>query len=521
MIWVIFEKVSAPITLPSRNAFDLLKSAANSKGLPEMIANPWNQTQVQFNKILTFLKDQEVTFDKSDCDPRIKNRKVGAATSLVYEISDIVWRVNQSGLINSLAHCDQKPKDPLQITQISAKGFATKIREVSSKALMAIPNLKTLKMAMLMCADLFVKYSEYLKAHAESFKKRTEAEKSISSATEAVLLQVSNREKVSLLQTGIKPMRNKTVIDIFEKLSQFDHYEPVNISTILPTNRFSRSSIIHRDLLQQSPQRIVLWTFDNGSIAPQSIFAFTVDTDDNEATILAKTNKLKSNLQKMQKFYYPREFYQQFYEQIGSVTGISAQDLKLISGLVMGDERKFDGEVRARFEEAVMSADPDYVYDMRYFNGREIKYKEFLLEFRSAVQDYMVEDRGRHDTQYDGTVVSKVSFGFSLRQMFKAVCEKVKEKNPNCPLPTSEAMITRYLIPRTKAAAETACRSEALIPLKLAMQQKIIEKPNVDAHYNAAHYKYLRPFAVELGPDLVSLIGWDDKTGVDVGHCQT
>ena len=84
----------------------------------------------------------------------------------------------------------------------------------------------------------------------------------------------------------------------------------------------------------------------------------------------------------------------------------------------MGDERKFDGEVRAMFEEAVMSADPDYVYDMRYFNGREIKYKEFLLEFRSAVQDYMVEDRGRHDTQYDGTVVSKVSFGFSLRQMF-------------------------------------------------------------------------------------------------------
>ena len=94
----------------------------------------------------------------------------------------------------------------------------------------------------------------------------------------------------------------------------------------------------------------------------------------------------------------------------------------------------------------------------------------------------------------------------------------MKENNPNCPLPTSEAMITRYLIPRTKAAAETACRSEALIPLKLAMQQKIIEKPNVDAHYNAAQFKYLRTFAVELGPDLVSLIGWDDKTGVDVGE---
>ena len=78
--------------------------------------------------------------------------------------------------------------------------------------------------------------------------------------------------------------------------------------------------------------------------------------------------------------------------------------------------------------------------------------------------------------------------------------------------------MSRYLIPRTKAAAESACRSEPLIPLKLAMHQKIIDKPNVDAHYNAALYKYIRSFAVELGPDLVCMVGWDDKTGVDVGE---
>ena len=81
-------------------------------------------------------------------------------------------------------------------------------------------------------------------------------------------------------------------------------------------------------------------------------------------------------------------------------------------------------------------------------------------------------------------------------------------------------MITRYLIPRTKAGVEVACRSDALIPLNLAVQQKIIEKPNVDAHYNAAQFKYLRTFAVELGPHLVSLIGWDDKTGVDIGEAE-
>lgn len=533
VIWVIFEKISPPVsTLPVRNAFELLKTAANSKGLPDPIINPWNQKQELFNKVVKFLKDQEILFEKSDCHPRIKNRKTGAATNLVHDISDILWRIGQSErqfrssglwgnvpeLITELSKSDHKSKDPILITQLSAKTFATKIRETASKALMASTNIKELKLCMLRCADLFVKYSEYLKAHAESFKKKTEAEKSISSATEAVIQQISNREKVSLLKAGTKPLKNKNVIEIFEKIMKSDHYEPVNISTVMPTNPNSRSTILHRDLPQQAPQRLVLWTFDNYSTAPQSIFAFTVDPEDDDSTILTKTNKLKARLQNLQMFFYPSEFYQQFYDQIGSVTGISPRDLKLVCGMVMGDDRKFDGPVRERFEEAVMSGDADYVYDMRYFNGREIKYKEFLEEFRVAVQEYMVEDRGRHDTQYDGTVVSKVSFGFSLRQMFRSVCDKVREKNPNCPLPTSEGMVSRYLIPRTKAAAESACRSEPLIPLKLAMQQKIIDKPNVDAHYNAALYKYIRSFAVELGPDLVCMVGWDDKTGVDVGE---
>ena len=50
------------------------------------------------------------------------------------------------------------------------------------------------------------------------------------------------------------------------------------------------------------------------------------------------------------------------------------------------------------------------------------------------------------------------------------------------------------------------------------MQQKVIEKPNIDAHYNAAQYKYLRSFAVKFGPEIVNMVGWDDKTGVDVGE---
>ena len=186
--------------------------------------------------------------------------------------------------------------------------------------------------------------------------------------------------------------------------------------------------------------------------------------------------------------------------------------------MIIGDARKFDGDVKERFEEALMTGDPDYIYDLRHFNGREIQFKEFLDEFRAAVEEYMVEDRGRHEMKYDGTVVSKVTMGFSLRHVFQEVCRKVKEKLPHCPLPKSEHFLHRYLIPRTRAAAQSLTCQAPLIPLKLTSQQKGIEKPNIDAHYNAAQYKYLKSMAVELGNNVVTFLGWDDKTGVDVAQ---
>ena len=529
VIWVIFERnTPPPIVICPKNAFDVLKQAAKSKTLPDPLINPINQKQDLFNNILKYMRDQEVSFSISDCAPRIKNRKTGVATELMYSITDIVWGIGQSikqlkgaglwnkipTLLSDLAMVDQKSKEPIRITQTSAKEFATQTREIASKALMANSSLESLKMAMLSTAEVFVEYSNYLKSHLESVKKKLDKDKLIGSAAEAVVIQVSNREKVTIIEPGTKPLKNITVENIFKTLVERGIYQPVNNSTLLPVNRYSRSSILHRDLPNQAPGKLVLWTFDNWSSGPQSVFAFIVDPNDSEQIILDKINELKPSLVSLQKIYFPREFYQQFYSQVGSVTGISSQDLKLVCGMVMGDDRKFDSDVQERFEEAIMSGDPDFVYDMRYFNGRDIKYKEVIKEFRSAIQEYMVEDRGRHETHYDGTIVSKVSFGFSLRQMFEDVCKKVKEKDPECPLPKSEAMITRYLIPRTKAAAKVACRSETLIPLKLAMQQKVIEKPNVDAHYNAAQYKYLRSFAVKFGPDIVTMIGWDDKTGV-------
>ena len=375
-----------------------------------------------------------------------------------------------------------------------------------------------MRVAFLGVADIFDKLSRFLKENCEKAMELKQKQFKISTAAEAVAQQISDREKVTILEKGSTQMSHVTIKDLVKDLQKVDHYQPINISTKLPTNKSSRFTFLNRTLPRQTPLRMILWSFDNGSSAPKSIFVMAVPEEDPPQEIFNKITQLKPQMLALQKFFFPREFYHQFHDQAGSVTGISKQNFTMLSAMVMGDDRNMQGDVRERFEEAMFSADPEACYDLRFFNGSEVQFKEFLKEFRSAVEDFMVEDRGRHEMKYDGTIISRVSVGFSLSSVFREVCKKVKDKNPYCPLPQSESFLHRYLIPRTKAAAESARSSVPLIPLKLAMQQKVIEKPNVDAYYNSAQYKYLRNYAVELGNGLVTMVGWDDKTGVDIGE---
>ena len=530
VLWVKFEKPLPP-KAPVKNAFDILRSAQVQKRLPEKLSDPFNQKLSLFNTVLDKFAELGVGFPVSECAPRLKNKKTGAATEFVYDISDILWRIKMAETplikrslwsklpddIKALINVEKKAHDTVAVTQASAQNFALHIREVADRSICSDHKLGTLRISLLRSADIFADLADLLKIEAEKVRVKRENLKKISSAAEAVVKQIGDREKVSLLERGTAEVTHPLVTKIMN-LFENESYKPINLSTMLPTNRYSRSTFLHRTLPNQIPTRAVLWSFDNGRNAPQSIFAFIVPDDASQQDIFDKVSELKPQLLYLQKFYFPREFYHQFYDQAGSVTGISKQNFKLLSAMVMGDSRKMPGDVQKRFEEAFMSCDPDFVYDLRFFNGREVKFKEFLSEFRAAVEEYMVEDRGRHEEKYGDTVISRVSCGFSLKSVFEEVCQKVHAKNPNCPLPKSEKFLTRYLIPRTKAAAESVSTSEPLIPLKLAMQQKVIEKPNCDAYYNAALFKYIRAFAVELGNDKVTMIGWDDKAGVDVGE---
>ena len=532
VIWIRFEKPTPVSSVPIKNAFDVLKNASNFKTLPKKIQNPVHEKAVLFNDLIDYLEENQVLFPLSACAPRVKNKKTGMATQLVHDLTGLLWKIGQCepqlrdrclwnkipDQIRSIVRRGKK-HEGVQMTQLSTKAFATDLREITNLAMMARPELLSFKVSLLSTADCFDEYSDFLREHADSTEKKRQKARQISSASEAVCVQIAKREKFAVIQQGSKPVTHPTITRMFDKMREAGLYKPVNIAVILPTNKNLRSYLLHKALPSQAPERMGLWSFDNNP-APQSLFGFLVDPGDTSEEILEKVQQLKPDLQNLQKFFYPREFYHQFNEQLGLVTGISPQMLRLVSSMIMGDNRKQDGEVQQRFEEAVMSEDPDFIFDMRHFNGSEVKFKDFLEEFRSTVQDYMVEDRGRHEQQYDGTVISKVSFGFSMKQIFKQICQKMEEKYPGCQMPQSEAFLYRYLIPRTRAASYAACRSEALIPLKLSMQQKVIEKPNVDAHFNAAQYKYLKNYAVELGDEVVCMIGWDDKTGVDVGEPQ-
>ena len=333
VLWIRFEKSITVSSVPIKNAFDVLRNASNSKTLPKKIQNPVHE--ILFNDLMDFLEENQVLFPLPACAPRIKNKKTGMATQLVHDLTGLLWKIGQCepqlrdrGLWNKVP--DQirslvrrgKKHEGVQMTQLSTRTFATDLREITNLAIMARPELLSLKVSLLGTADCFDEYSDFLRAHAESTEMKRQKAKQISSASQAVCVQIAKKEKFAVIQQGSKPVTHPTISRIFAKMREAGPYKPVNIAVILPTNKNLRSYLLNKALPSQAPEMMGLWSFDNNP-APQSLFGFLVDPGDTSEEILEKVQKLKPDLQNLQKFFYPREFYHQFNEQLGLVTGIS------------------------------------------------------------------------------------------------------------------------------------------------------------------------------------------------------
>ena len=294
------------------------------------------------------------------------------------------------------------------------------------------------------------------------------------------------------------------------------------ISTMLPVNRRKRVKILNKFLVRQTSVKLGLWTFDNLGTAPQSVFAFLVNLEDDMNTIMKHVLEIRTELLKLQKIYYPREFRQQLKHYSHSIVDMSRAPTRMLLSMILGDNRASPNAatklVEERVLDAILSGDEELALDLRAFNGRETKYVKFLAVVRSTVNQFLAEDKNRWQASYEGTVVSNLSMACSLPALFKLCTEKALKEDPEMPIPASDKFLCRYLYPRTAAAAAAVSSSESLLEIRWALQQKILEKPNPDSYYNMSQYKYLKTFAVKLGNDKVTMIATDDKAGIDVGE---
>ena len=392
------------------------------------------------------------------------------------------------------------------------------IQECTSKTVMSSGGiLSDLRVGLLECLHVLESHREYLSSMVQRKQNR---DNEVSSSVDCVVQSVSDREKVTIIEIGQKDVTSPDVKKIIEALE--DDYAPVNISTLLPVNRQKRFKVLNTLLVQQSPVKLVLWTFDNHGVAPQSVFAFLVRVEDDQNTLMRNIADLRGELIAQQKIYFPREFRQQFKFYSSSIVDVGSAPMRLLMDMMLGDSRASQNSatkvVEERALEAILSCDEELALDLRAFNGRETQYLDFLSVVRRTLSEFLAEDKNRWQNSYDGTIISNLSMAASLPALFSLCVEKAHQENPEMPTPASENFLCRYLYPRTAAAAAACSTSETLLPLRWAVQQKVLEKPNPDAHYNMSQYKCLKTLAVSLGNDLVTMVSTDDKSGIDVGE---
>ena len=133
---------------------------------------------------------------------------------------------------------------------------------------------------------------------------------------------------------GEDDLKCKEVKRIVEALRDKNHYEPVNISTIMPPDRKRRYKVLHHNLQKQSPLRLGLWTFDNYGKSPQSVFIFLVRLEEDFNSILNNVKTIRPGLLAQQQIFFPREFFHQFKHFSCRFVNISSSPMRILLNMI-------------------------------------------------------------------------------------------------------------------------------------------------------------------------------------------
>ena len=151
----------------------------------------------------------------------------------------------------------KKNLDKFALTQSSTQNFATPIRDIADKAIFSTPGIQSLKVAFLGVGDMFEDLSKSLKDNSEKAMGLREKQLKISTAAQAVVQQISDREKITILEKGTTHMSHAIVKKMITDLLKVDHYEPIHNSNKLPINiltvHFPESHPSKADSNQNSP----------------------------------------------------------------------------------------------------------------------------------------------------------------------------------------------------------------------------------------------------------------------------
>ena len=178
--------------------------------------------------------------------------------------------------------------------------------ETSKAAMVSGGILSKLRAGLLESLPVFEKHKDYL----HSMISRKEKQKSeASTAVECVVENIGDREKITIIEIGGDECMCDDVEKIVRNLISKEFYQPVNISTMLPVNRKQRHRILNKFLVRQSPVKLGLWTFNNHGTAPQSVFAFLVNLEDNTNTIMKYVLEMRTELLKQQKIQGVSQYF--------------------------------------------------------------------------------------------------------------------------------------------------------------------------------------------------------------------
>ena len=282
-----------------------------------------------------------------ECVPASNKKIQGSAVTLIWDLANLIFnlskcqkRLEERNLLMKIPQSlrtlfifwkEQPHHKTVQISQTRLEALEKSVQEITSKTAMASGGiLSELRAALLQCLPVVELYREYLKSKTE---KKSEA----ANAVECVIANIGEREKINIIDIGEKEMTCKEVKTIMDSLHDF--YEPTNISLLLPENRFRRFKVLNQFLVQQSQEKICIWTFDNFGTAPQSVFAFLVKLEDDHNTIMKHIMRLRPQMLAQQKIFFPREFRQQFNYFSSSIVDMSSASMRMLMSMVLGDSR--------------------------------------------------------------------------------------------------------------------------------------------------------------------------------------